>query len=235
MIRRHINPLYVSGAILAVIGHLVIAVGASASPSLAVSTLHVVPAEAHSGDTLYLSGSGFRPNSQLAVLTGCPNWFNAAPANTVVGGPGPVTDKRGHFVGFAIKALTLIGVTTSPCEIYVGRPQQGFSVDVPARYTILPAGQALSPCSAAICLTVKTAGPATVRIQGWPGAHVVLTVKASSGPKKHYVFKLDWDGTRTQRLALPATQQNRVHISAHAWLGPITGNSSTNLRMPASP
>src|SRR5947209_20354302 len=88
------------------------------SSAQAQRSLIAVPAEGHTGDTLYLSGSGYKPNTQLVITLACPDWFYS-PHGNVEAISGPVTDAHGRFVRFdKLRAMALNGERSSPCHIY---------------------------------------------------------------------------------------------------------------------
>lgn len=185
--------------------------------SPALTQLYAMPQHGHSGDVIYLSGSGFPPRQQLVLTMACPGLFASGDAykhHNYEIFAGPIPDAHGQFVNFKIKAIQLHDVQFSNCLIYTTFGDNAFAV--PASYEILSPIQPLKRCDKVICANVTTS-PRQVRTgslervqitNSWPAAQAVVTVKYGS-PRARLQREtrvLDWEG-RTEfrfRVGTPA-------------------------------
>ena len=75
-----------AGVLLVVLGALCVARPVSAY-TVGHSGLRVFPYEGRPGSTLYVSGYGLNPNTQLYILFACPNYQEAKQENVRIIGP----------------------------------------------------------------------------------------------------------------------------------------------------
>jgi len=212
------------------------------------SLISASPSVGHSGDFIYLSGSGFAPHHQLRLFMMCPPWnINARAAylygNYTAPREGPTTDAHGTFTAYRFQILTLHELKGSGCAIY-DESINPFGPDIPGSLEILPPGQLAPVCEQSICLKVQ-AHPThvhyglseTITIQSsresWAGARAIVTVRY---PKYvHYPavtyppLTLDTNGTAAKRISIPIhTSQPvsaKVEVSVH--LGSYRGARAT--------
>ncbi len=200
------------------------------------SGLRVSPYEGRPGATLYVSGYGLQPNTRLFIMFACPNYQVAQLGNTFIFPPtqGPLTDARGQFSAWPMKAPRLSHVTSSGCTVYA---QDGVGDHYgPAQlglYYVLGPQDRVLPCDKRICFTltpspkrVKSGRIENVDVQGWAGARADVTVTYPGYPPVVETVKLDWNGSGRVRVPVPKGMQDTSHvrITAHCRLGKATGD-----------
>ena len=220
--------------------------GASLAPSPTraangtAETIQMVPQRGYSGGLIDLSGTGFKPYTQLILFMACPNYLDPSvyQDKNYVHRFGPTTDADGNFAGFLFRAPTLRH--RSPpigCQLYVIIPDEGPGFAAPtALYGILPRSVRLKTCQISMCTKVL-ATPKRVRaglrerikVHAWPGARVDVTL---SYPKRdvHHVNHLDWQGNYALSVTVPGTVPDRtsVKVTVHAQLGKMQSTQRGN-------
>ncbi len=165
--------------------------------------LIAVPSEGHPGDTIYLSGSGFDPSAKLYITLACPDWYHNPYGNIEVL-YGARTDEHGRFLAYrALRAMALIGVRSSLCQVYASDRSNPFAVSAP--YAIRAPDEPLSKCARQICVTATAhvAGShLNMTVHGWPGAKVQVKITYPDGRVQHATTRLDWLGNRLLRVPL---------------------------------
>jgi len=202
-----------------------------------ITVLRVEPLYGHAGDTIYISGSGFEKNSNLAITMACPRVFSpAAYGNTQTWGPagGPRTNRSGNFIDYPIHAVRLTGMTASVCTIYASNGPNPFAVDVPLTYLIVSPGSPL-PWSATHVTATVHASPARVHggqletvtfSQGWPGAQATVTLRYGAFTVTKTV-RLNWDGYASTQWRLGHVFGSvPAHVSAVMRFGRYRGNAT---------
>jgi len=209
----------------------------------------VQPAQVHegdpAGDSVYVSGSGFKPNSPLLLSVGCPN-IQAGAFLSAVAGPQPtnggyarpfVTDKKGDFAGLKLPVGALVPMNKLPisCRVnaaYAGNPQ---GTDFPAIYEILPADTRLDKCARQMCVRVaarrkrvKQRLSEQLQVTGWPGALATVTVQYPHMRPWHKTTTLDWRGVGTVKwsanVSVPKNKRTqRVSVRVRASLDTYQG------------
>jgi hypothetical protein len=197
------------------------------------SRMIAAPAEGHSGNLIYLSGGGFAPHQRLSLEARC----------TGVRGPtylpGPVTSGKGTFVGFRIAAPTWSGSRASRCQIYASGTPRGQKLphEIPAKYTLIPAGQPLSRCATRMCLKVTAVLSLTQRgaqgnvvINAWPGAVASAAVVYPGGNVKYRGVRVGWQGSGDVRVRIAKRIKSalKARVYATAVLGSISGSASAD-------
>lgn len=211
------------------------------------SILIASPFEGHSGDTIYLSGAGLDPKQHLYVMMACPNWHDPSVfryGNIKFEPSGPTTDGRGEFTAFPFQVLTLRGIPSLGCQIYVQYGQNPYGPDFPAQFTILGARAHAHRCALQICVHIKTS-PVRVRsgfteyiniahdkTGPWPGAQADVMIVYPDGKTQRSQVILNIKGDAVARLRIdahyaqtvPANVVVRVHMGGMAgrWTGRFT-------------
>lgn len=154
--------------------------------SLGPTEIKAEPLYGHTGDPIYISGTGFAKNTNVQLAIYCPRFLTpAGEANWGLWYPGPRTNSQGSFVGYEINAIKLTGMTKSPCTIYASNGPNLYGVDIPESYTILARNQKVPSWATHITAAVR-ATPSqahggqmeTVSLsEGWPGAYATVYLK----------------------------------------------------------
>ena len=191
-----------------------------------VPVLIAEPTEGHTGDTVFLSGSGFPPGAQPSIALACPDWSNNPHGNISLIA-GPVADARGRFVAFAaLRAMTLVGVQSSPCHIYAS---YGINPLGPyALYTIKAPEEQLDQCARVICVkadAVLSGSKVKITVTGWPGARTVIKITYPSGKVQKLKMQLSWKGQGLLRATVEerVTSGSPAHYQVQASLNHISG------------
>lgn len=223
--------------------------GAGARPPI---ILYAWPIQGHSGDTIYMSGSGFLPDTQLAFVIACPNIFSESAYTyhnwELYGGPPnnpPVTNQHGDFAGYPIKGFQLNpkGPPSSPCTITARYPDQEvpFVCDQCALYDIAPPSTPIAARYRLITGHVK-ATPQQVHAglserisvtKSWGGATAAVYVRYPHQSKARKVtsFHLDWEGNGNRLVPIDqsaAQQPGVANVSVAFTLGPRHGTAATS-------
>jgi hypothetical protein len=218
------------------------------APTPGVSALIAVPAVGHSGDLIYLSGTGLKPRTRYYVLTACPSALvNGSIAiqngnvSFIKAENGPMTDGHGNFVRFTFRALPLHHVKQSGCTIYTSDGVSLYGPDVPGTYYIYPQKKKLPRCALTICAGISlsptrartgqyetiTIGPNQQKgYTSWPGAKATVIVSFKGTKSVTQSVVLNWAGVGKVRVHVPdgmAASQAKVHVSYH--IGNYSGSS----------
>jgi hypothetical protein len=208
-------------------------------PASAYSTysgLRVFPYEGRPGGTLYVSGHGLQPSTQIYILFACPNFQQAGNGNLRIIAPplGPTTNKVGVFTGWRMKSPKLVGLVSSGCVVYAeDGAQQFYGPTNPGLYYILGPTNKVLPCDKRICVTitptpkrVKSGRVENVDVQAWAGARADVAVTYPGYPQVVQTVKLDWNGSGRVRVPVPKDMQDTSHvrIRVHCRLGQATGD-----------
>lgn len=228
---------------------------AQASPPTPIPTglkvLQAYPYEGHNGDTIYVSGTGFRPRTRLQFLITCPKWDDPTMAGLFnyglfIG----MSDAKGGFLAVPLQRFVLHGppaLTGSPCVIYVnyiGLPPSvtdtlpkgpDFVADINAVYTIVPSDQRLGANARSIH-TVVTPRPKKVKAglverihiaKGWGGAVARVTVTYPHVRPVVRTVRLDWKGEADVRVGITGAglQPGLAKIQVRCRLGSARGMS----------
>jgi hypothetical protein len=228
------NSLRTTGVLLTVFS--VIGVARPVSAYNLHSGLRVFPYEGRPGSTLYVSGYGLNPSTQLYILFACPNFQEAKPGNLRIIAPpfGPKTNSAGEFTGWKMKAPRLAHVDSSGCLVYAeDGVQQFYGPTLLGSYYVLGPHDQLLPCDRRICVTitptpkrVKSGRVENVDVQAWAGALADVTVTYPGYPQVVQTVKLDWNGSGRVRVPVPRDMQDTSHvrITVHCHLGQATGD-----------
>lgn len=192
------------------------------------------PAEGHAGDGIFLSGSGFRPNSLLQLAMACPTMASPSAGEAAFGTVR--TDAAGHFVRARIIAIYARGNLRSTCAVYAGPASDPSAGVVPAHYVVLPRSSRPSWCAVHMCLHVKASlargksgSRGSIVLTGWPGALARVTVVSAGGARQRRVVRLDWRGTA--KVVIPIATAGKAgvvsRVNVRAQLGRYSGSSST--------
>lgn len=221
--------------------------GVETAHSAGVAVLVAAPYEAHSGDPIYVSGSGLEPNHDETLIIACPNWAGAYAngGDNIAIVPGPRTDANGSFGPYKVNAIPLHGVSSSGCQIYADYRNNEYGPDIPATFTVLAHNQKLDRCAKVICTSIKV-GPRPIRpgrretivVQPasghgagiWPGALVDIAVNVRGMGTLHLHRKLDFQGraTMTIQLGTRIPHPSAGHVQASVHLGPYAGQTGTS-------
>lgn len=199
------------------------------------SGLRVFPYEGRPGNTLYVSGYGLQPNTQLYILFACPNYQEAGVNLRIIPPPrGPKTNATGEFAGWAMKVPHLTHVVSSGCLIYAEDGEQQFYGPTQlGLYYVLGPRDPIQPCDTRICVTitpspkkVKSGRVENVDVQAWAGAMADVTVWYPGYTQVTQSVKLDWNGSGRVRVPVPRDMQDTSHvrITVHCRLGNVTGD-----------
>lgn len=209
--------------------------------------LLVRPYEGHSGDTVYLSGSGFLPNTQLIIWMACPKWDDphAIPEGNLLGVTGPTTNSHGDFAGWPLRGFHLHVLQESPCAIYANYSKEQnsagqtyFVCDICGSYYIIRPGVRLR-YDAKHITAVVTPSPKRVKSglaenisisRGWGGAIARVVVSVPHGASLVRKVRLDWKGQQSITIRVDAgpNQAAQVKVNVSFRLGQTTGRSTTN-------
>jgi hypothetical protein len=205
--------------------------------------LRAVPFEGHAGDPIDLSGSGYPPHKGLYAFMACPNPFSPTvePYDNMKFFTGIMTDNRGDFAGFVLKAIQVHHeLLPYSCRIYVGGATVNpYGDAIPATFTELPKSQHI-PASARFSVQT-TSLPRRVRsglrehitLGGWPGstANVVVTSGRSRLHQRRVI--LDWTGAGAWNLRVDAPQARSavLHVRATARLGAMASSSTSQFQV----
>lgn len=184
------------------------------------SYLVAAPAQGHSGDTIYLSGSGLSPRRHLYVMMACPNWFDRTVAeygNIKIQQDGPTTDAHGGFRAFPFQVLTLHHFKSAGCQIYTSDGANGYGPDFPATFLILRPDDRGSPWIHRLYVRVK-ASPARahsgsverVEIHTWAGATASAVVSYSDGTVQRYTPNVNLQGVSNFHFHVPTVHNGQV-------------------------
>jgi hypothetical protein len=218
------------------------------APTTGVSALIAVPAVGHSGDVIYLSGTGLKPRTRYYVLMACPAAlvdgavaFQNGNFLWIHGDNGPMTDGHGNFVRFTFRSPVLHKMRQSGCTIYTSDDVTPFGPDLPATYFIYPAKKTLPKCAITICAGVslspvraRTGQYETIRIgpnqqkgyTSWPGARATVKVSFRDAKTVKQSVVLNWAGIGAVKVRVPdgsAPSQAKVNVSYH--IGKYSGSS----------
>lgn len=203
------------------------------------SVLILSPQQGHSGDTIYLSGSGLEPRQHLYVMMACPNWYDKSLStynNGVIQWNGPTTDAHGQFRAFPFQVLTLHHFRSAGCTMYIRDGANPYGPRFPPTFLILPPDQPAPPCWRQICVHVKSS-PVRVRSGlvesvvvrsypgAWPGARVDLSVSAAGVKPTLRHLSLDLNGYAhvefpiTAQGTQPTVASVKVRMHLGAWGG----------------
>jgi hypothetical protein len=226
------------------------------TPQNGLSELIAVPSVGHSGDTIYISGSGLRPNTRIDILMVCPaGQIGEAYTNNnfrwIQQADGPLTDARGRFSGFELKAIPLHKLRQSGCVIYTEDPSLGTPLgpDIPATYFIYPHVRKLPACAVTICAglslspqRVHSGQNETIRIgpnqqkgyTSFPGAKATVSVqfrnqKGTTTMTKSTVLNWEGMGSVTMRVPTGMTLPSTAHVNVSYHLGRYTGRAVEDL------
>lgn len=200
------------------------------------SGLRVFPYAGRPGSTLYVSGYGLKPSTQLYIMMACPNFQEAEVGNLLIIAPphGPRTNSVGQFSGWRMKAPKLVHLLSSGCYVYAeDGVQQFYGPTQFGVYYILGPTNPLLPCYKRICVSitptpkrVKSGRVENVDVQAWAGALADVTVTYPGYPQVVQSVKLDWNGSGRVRVPVPKDMQDTSHvrITVHCRLGKSTGD-----------
>ena len=200
------------------------------------SALRVFPYEGRPGNTLFVSGYGLKPATQLYILFACPNFSEAQSGNLRIIAPplGPRTNSAGEFSGWPMKVPKLVHLISSGCFVYAeDGDQQFYGPTQLGLYYILGPKDPIQPCDRRICVQitptpkrVKSGRVENVDVQAWAGARADVTVAYPGFPAVVQSVKLDWNGSGRVRVPVPKAMQDTSHvrITVHCRLGTVTGN-----------
>lgn len=194
--------------------------------------LIVTPAEGHSGDTVYLSGSGFAPGSSLIFTMACPAKPAGEKSRVVLGKAGPRIGHSGTFKGASFRALKLQGMATTSCSFYAGGQTSPFAATAP--YAIVAQNDPLPWCASHICMTVayrRIGSQDLLLVTGWPGARG--TAKVTKGNyRRRLPVAFDWQGITLLTLSHAAALRGKsAHIVISTRMGRVTGTYSGPLTL----
>lgn len=169
----------------------------------AASSRYVLIAEppiVHPGDTIYLSGSGYPPNTPLTIVSIC-NDSTQNPKNRItVGSAGPTTNGAGQFVGVPFQLPTLPD-SGLQCKYYPSFSSQDSSPVVPAYQDIDPSSRTIEQYNRVpfVYFYPKQSGKEWVlHLSTWPGSHLRVEVQYFPSYKKQHINRtLGWSGAMT--------------------------------------
>jgi hypothetical protein len=169
-------------------------------------------------------------------MTACPSWNSTSNQALMLIVPGPETDAHGSFTGFKLTVGKLQGTSASPCRVYAGvnapfGPGQtgtGYNLTNPAHFSVLANKQKLGPCDTHICLKVRSAtvkGKPGLKVVGWPGSQVTITVTYPGGVVERHQTRLDWRGSGVIALSRgSAGEPLNADVAVQARLGTVSGD-----------
>lgn len=209
------------------------------------SILVAAPFEGHSGDPVYITGSGFRPNQAETVIMACPDWAHAfrGQSQNFMEVPGPTTDSHGNFPTFRLPALSLQGTATSGCYIYANDGANQFGPDIPAIYTILPANAPVDHCARYICVHLsvdrRTISPGktevifvkTGKYGVWPGAVADVAIRFPHSKIIHRHVRLNMHGEARITLRGGHLRPASASVKVSVRLGPFSGHASASVTL----
>jgi hypothetical protein len=214
-----------------------------ASHAAGETILLVWPVQGHNGDTFYLSGHGYLPNTRLSFVIACPSFFapGAAQDGNVQLWNGPTTNQNGDFSGYPVMGFMLHVLTSSPCEVRANYAElnQVFVCTICGLYNIVPPHTPLQARARFIQGHVR-ATPQRVRagidekfhIDAWGGATAQVTVRfPHQKPRKIGPIHLDWrgQGDRSVPVDSSAAQQPGVAtVGVSFSLGDKRGSAATS-------
>jgi hypothetical protein len=204
------------------------------------SALRVFPYEGRPGSTMYVSGYGLAPNTELYILFACPNYFDPHSiewGNTRIIAPplGPKTDAQGQFSGWTMKAPHLNHVTSSGCTVYAqDQTRQTYGPAQLGTYYILGPKDSVLPCDVRICIAVSPTPKRVhsgrveyIGVQAWGGAVANVVVTFPGYGRVLQTVDLDWNGSGRARIPVPKGMGDTSHvrISVQCKLGQARGSS----------
>jgi hypothetical protein len=213
-------------------------------PTLAAdnSVLSASPYMGHSGDVIWLSGSGLLPERQYELVMACPIWFDHnvySWGNLMSVTNGPVTDENGRFTRFRMRALILHHLPSSSCFIYSALPEEnGLGPNQPAQYYIAAQGTKLPACVTHICGTVNLSTKAAraghlaaldIVSSHWGGAFATVTISFKGTKPLRIKTSLDWAGRRHVTVHVPpqVSHISTANVSVAFHLGQTRGRTTT--------
>jgi hypothetical protein len=204
------------------------------------SVLIASPSGGHSGDTIYIAGSGLQPHHRYPyLLMACPNWAESQYNNGSETAPGPTTDNAGQFKGFPFLVPALHHFKGLGCQIYIKDGGNAYGPSFPGTYTIYPSDANVPGCLKHICIGVNAvpkrvhSGFAeTVEVRSkptvWPGAVVDVRISYPGVSIPRRRLALNFSGVaRTQfKVTARTAQPVLARVSARASLGGWGGNGT---------
>jgi hypothetical protein len=184
----------------------------------AASSKYVLIAEppgVHTGDTIYLSGGGFPPNTPLTIIAVCDNILEQNNPNThiSVGTAGPTTDALGQLVAVPFRLPALPDTADLYCRYYPSFAEQGNAPVVPAQQVVFRSTHTFPPNVPFVSFEPKKAGKTwLLHIRTWPGARLHLGVHYFPSYKIQRVNRtVGWQGTMTLTIPNGAYQGKGTH------------------------
>lgn len=169
----------------------------------AASSKYVLIAEppiVHPGDTIYLSGGGYPPNTQLTINSVCDDGAQDPKNHIAVAAAGPTTNGRGQLIGAPFQPPSLPDMGLE-CKYYPAFGTQDSLPVVPAMQLIDPSTRTIDSYNRVPFIYFwpkQSHGKWTVLLESWPGSRLHLKVRYFPSLKLQRVNRtLGWQGKMT--------------------------------------
>lgn len=174
------------------------------------------PPIVHAGDTVFLSGSGFPPNTPLTIVTICDDNALHDPKNHLsVGTAGPTTNDAGRLVGVPFQLPPLPDGISLDCRYFPSFAGQGNGPVVPGVQGIARSTQTIDAFNRVPFINAwpKRSGSGWIeQIQTWPGSKLHLKIQYFPSYKVQRIDRvLGWNGSTTLTVPRGAFQGKGTH------------------------
>jgi hypothetical protein len=160
--------------------------------------LTALPLAARPGATIYLSGGGFPPNTQLTIVSECDDHSGKTSGQITIGTIGPTTNGRGQLIAapFQLPAFSTRGPLW--CQYVPSFAGQGKGLVFPGLQIVLPTGYTITPDYLTPTIDywlIRSHGTWIVQLQSWAGARMHGTIRYFPSHKvQHLAQTLGWQG-----------------------------------------
>lgn len=184
------------------------------------------PLDVHNGDTIYLSGSGFPPNTPLTITSECDDQSGKPSGQVAIGKAGPTTNSRGQLVAAPFQLPTFPSRLLFWCQLVPSFAEQGKGLVFPARGIVdTYVGDTIDPVylTPTISYSLKHRGTGWfVQLESWPGARLQAVIGYFPSHKVQHINRTldDWQGRlsikvpRGALIGKPARRTIRVTVAS---------------------
>ncbi len=203
--------------------------GASSNYVLTAQPLNV-----HNGSTIYLSGSGFPPNTPLTVMSECDDRSGRPNGQVAIGKAGPTTNAHGQLVAAPFQLPMFPSGLLFWCQFVPSFVGQGKGLVFPARGIVdTNTGDTIAPVylTPKISYSLKhTRSGWVIQLQSWPGARLQAVIRYFPSHKVQRITRTlnDWQGKifiKVPRGALTGrTARRTIRVTAASTFAGHQGN-----------
>jgi hypothetical protein len=175
------------------------------------------PPLVHPGDSIYLSGSGFLPNTPLTIIAVCDNVRQPNDPNNHIsaGTAGPTTNALGQLVAAPFRLPSFPDRVDLDCRYYPSFAGQDNAPVVPAEQVVARSTTSIPSDDSVpfVYFSVKRVGNTwLLHLRTWPGAHLQVRVHYFPSYKVQRVNRtVGWQGTMTLTVPKGAYQGKGSH------------------------